>query len=102
MLDLVILKMFFANDSFQFCNEIFEVSSSNKLMILCDIRSLFFSIPEKETNGEAINLISDKNPYLKVTMQELKICLNLQLLEHIFFLMATIMIILTEFRWTLL
>ena len=83
MLDLVIPTEYCAKDSFSFCKEVQEVSSSNKFMISNYVCSLFTSISLKETIDIAVNLIFDKN-------------LNLQLLEHIFFLMAAIMIRLME------
>ena len=102
MLDPVIPTEYCAKDSFSFCKEIQEVSSFNKFMISCDVFSLFTSIPLKETIDIAVSLIFDKYVDIKIARQELKILLNLQLLEHPFFLMVTIMIRLTEMRWTLL
>ena len=72
MLDLVIQTEYCAKDSFSFCKEVQEVSSSNKFMISYDVCSLFTSIPLKETIDIAVNLIFDKYPDLKITRQELK------------------------------
>ena len=102
MLDPVIPTEYCAKDSFSFCKEVQEVSSSNKFMISYDVCSLFTSIPLKETIDIAVNLIFDKYPDLKITRQQLKNYLNLQLLEHILFLMAAITIRLMELRWVLL
>ena len=49
MLDLVISTEYCAKDSFSFCKEVQEVSSSNKFMISYYVCSLFTSIPLKET-----------------------------------------------------
>ena len=54
MLDPVIPTEYCTKDSFSFCKEIQEVSSSNKFMILYDVCSLFTSIPLKETIDIAI------------------------------------------------
>ena len=102
MLDPVIPTEYCAKDSFSFCKEIQEVGCSNKFMISYDVCSLFTNIPLKGTIDIAVNLIFDKCPDLKIARQELKKYLNLQLLEQIFFLMATIMIRLTELRCALL
>ena len=72
MLDPVIPTEYCAKDSFSFCKEVQEVSSSNKFMISYDVCSLFTSIPLKETIDIAVNLIFDKYPDLKITRQELK------------------------------
>ena len=72
MLDPVIPTEYCTKDSFSFCKEIQEVSSSNKFMISYDVCSLFTSIPLKETIDIAVNLIFDKYPDLKITRQELK------------------------------
>ena len=72
MLDPVIPTEYCAKDSFSFCKEVQEVSSSNKFMISYDVCSLFTSIPLKETIDIALNLIFDKYPDLKITRQELK------------------------------
>lgn len=71
-------------------------------MISYDLCSLFFSIPLKETIDITVNLIFDKYLGLKIARQELQKNLNLQILEHIFFLMEIIMIRLLELRWNLL
>ena len=102
MLDSVIPTEYCAKDSFSFCKELQEVSSSNKFIISCEVCSLFTSISLKETIDIAVNLIFDKYPDLKITRQQLKNYLNLQLLEHILFLMAAITIRLMELRWVLL
>ena len=67
-------------------------------MISYDLCSLFFSIPLKETIDITVNLIFDKYLGLKIARQELQKNLNLQILEHIFFLMEIIMIRLLELR----
>ena len=72
MLDPVIPTEYCAKDSFSFCKEVQEVSSSNKFMISYNVCSLFTSIPLKETIDIAVNLIFDKYPDLKITRQELK------------------------------
>ena len=72
MLDSVIPTEYCAKDSFSFCKELQEVSSSNKFIISCDVCSLFTSISLKETIDIAVNLIFDKYPDLKITRQELK------------------------------
>ena len=72
MLDPVIPTEYCAKDSFSYCKEVQEVSSSNKFMISYDVCSLFTSIPLKETIDIAVNLIFDKYPDLKITRQELK------------------------------
>ena len=72
MLDPVIPTEYCAKDSFSFCKEVQEVSSSNKFMILYDICSLFTSISLKETIDIAVNLIFEEYPDLKITRQELK------------------------------
>ena len=59
MLDPVIPTEYCAKESFSFCKEVQEVSSSNKFMISCDICSLFTSIPLKETIDIEVNLIFD-------------------------------------------
>ena len=72
MLDLVIQTEYCARDSFSFCKEVQEVSSSNKFIISNYVCSLFTSISLKETIDIAVNLIFDKYPDLKITRQELK------------------------------
>ena len=72
MLDPAIPTEYCTKDSFSFCKEIQEVSSSNIFMISYDVCSLFTSIPLKETINMAVNLIFDKYPDLKITRQELK------------------------------
>ena len=96
ILDPVIPAEYCATDSFSFCKEIQEVTSSNKFMISYDVCSLFTCILLKETIDIAVNLIFDKHPDLKIARQELQKLFDLQLLEHAFFLMATIMIRFTE------
>ena len=72
MLDLVIQTEYCARDSFSFCKEVLEVSSSNKFTISYNVCSLFTSIPLKKTIDVAVNLIFDKYPDLKITRQKLK------------------------------
>ena len=72
VLDPVIATEYCAKDSFSFCKEVQEVSSSNKFMISYDVCSLFTSIPLKETIDIAVNLIVEKYPDLKITRQKLK------------------------------
>ena len=60
MLNPVIPTEYCAKDSFSFCKEIQEVSTSMKFMISYDICSLFTSISLKETIDIAANLIFDK------------------------------------------
>ena len=72
MLDPLIPTEYCAKDSFSFCKEVQEVSSSNKFMISYDICSLFTSISLKETIDIAVNLIFEEYPDLKITRQELK------------------------------
>ena len=72
MLDLVIQTEYCARDSFSFCKEVQEVSSSNKFTISYEVCSLFTSIPLKKTIDVAVNLIFDKYPDLKITRQKLK------------------------------
>ena len=71
ILDPVIPTEYCAEDSFSFCEEVHEVSSSNKFMISY-VCSLFTSIPLNETIDTAVNPIFDKYPDLKITRQELK------------------------------
>ena len=59
-------------DSFSFCKDVQEVTSSNKFIISYDVYGLFTSIPLKKTIDIAVNLIFDKYPDLKITRQELK------------------------------
>ena len=72
MLDPVIRTEYCTKDSFSFCKELQEVSSSNKFMISNDIFSLFTRILLKETIDIAVNLIFDEYSDLKITRQELK------------------------------
>ena len=65
MLDPVVPTEYCAKDSFSFCKEIQEVSSSNIFMISYNVCSLFTSILLKETIDIAVNLIFDKYPDLK-------------------------------------
>ena len=72
MLDPLIPTEYCAKDSFSFCKEVQEVSSSNKFTISYEVCSLFTSIPLKKTIDVAVNLIFDKYPDLKITRQKLK------------------------------
>ena len=59
-------------DSFSFCKDVQEVTSSNKFIISYDVYGLFTSIPLKKTIDIAVNLIFDKYPDLKITRQQFK------------------------------
>ena len=59
-------------DSFSFCKDVQDLSSSNKFIISYDVCSLFTSIPLKTTIDIAVNLIFDKYPDLKITRKERK------------------------------
>ena len=72
MLDPTIPTEYCPKNSFSFCKEIEELSSSNKFMISYDVCSLFTSIPLKDTIVIAVNLIFDRYPDLKIARQELK------------------------------
>ena len=72
MLDPVIPKDHCTKDSFSFCKEIKEESSTNKFLISYDICSLFTSIPLNETIDLAVKLIFDNNPNIKITKKDLK------------------------------
>ena len=100
MLDPVIPTEYYAKDSFSFCKEIQEVSSL--FMILYDVFSQKKLIRLKEIIDRAINLIFDQYPDLKITRQELKKLFQVEILEHIYFLMAVIMIRLMKMQLALL
>ena len=72
MLDSVIPKGYCAKDSFSFCKEIKNVSSSNKFLISYDTCSVLTSILLKETVDLAVRLIFDDNPNIKITKKDLK------------------------------
>ena len=59
ILDPVIPTEYCTKESFSFCKEVQEVSSSNKFMISYDICGIFNSIPLKETIDIEVNLIFD-------------------------------------------
>ena len=100
MLGPVIPTEYYAKDSFSFCKEIQEVSSL--FMILYDVFSQKKLIRLKEIIDRAINLIFDQYPDLKITRQELKKLFQVEILEHIYFLMAVIMIRLMKMQLALL
>ena len=100
MLGPVIPTEYYAKDSFSFCKEIQEVSSL--FMILYDVFSQKKLIRLKEIIERAINLIFDQYPDLKITRQELKKLFQVEILEHIYFLMAVIMIRLMKMQLALL
>ena len=100
MLDPVIPTEYYAKDSFSFCKEIQEVSSL--FMISYDVFSQKKLIRLKEIIDRAINLIFDQYPDLKITRQELKKLFQVEILEHIYFLMAVIMIRLMKMQLALL
>ena len=100
MLGPVIPTEYYAKDSFSFCKEIQEVSSL--FMILYDVFSQKKLIWLKEIIDRAINLIFDQYPDLKITRQELKKLFQVEILEHIYFLMAVIMIRLMKMQLALL
>ena len=100
MLGPVIPTEYYAKDSFSFCKEIQEVSSL--FMILYDVFSQKKLIRLKEIIDRAINLIFDQYPDLKITRQKLKKLFQVEILEHIYFLMAVIMIRLMKMQLALL
>ena len=100
MLGPVIPTEYYAKDSFSFCKEIQEVSSL--FMILYDVFNQKKLIRLKEIIDRAINLIFDQYPDLKITRQELKKLFQVEILEHIYFLMAVIMIRLMKMQLALL
>ena len=100
MLGPVIPTEYYAKDSFSFCKEIQEVSSL--FMISYDVFSQKKLIRLKEIIDRAINLIFDQYPDLKITRQELKKLFQVEILEHIYFLMAVIMIRLMKMQLALL
>ena len=71
-------------------------------MILYDVFSQKKLIRLKEIIDRAINPIFDQYPDLKITRQELKKLFQVEILEHIYFLMAVIMIRLMKMQLALL
>ena len=76
LLDPVIPKEHCAKDSFNFCEEIQQVSNNDNFLVSYDVCSLFTSIPLQETIEIAVELVFENNPQLKVTKCELKQLFN--------------------------
>ena len=72
LLDPIIPASHCTKDSFTFYKEIEKVSDTNRFLISYEFRSLFTSIPLKETIDITINLLFEHNPGLNITKAELK------------------------------
>ena len=59
-------------DTFSFLSQIKNANLSKKILVSCDVTSLFTNIPLQETIDIAINLIFNHNPNLNITRKELK------------------------------
>ena len=72
LLDPIIPTSHCTKDSFTFCEEIKNVSVTNRFLICYDTCSLFTSIPYNETVDIAVNLLFEHNPGLNITKAESK------------------------------
>ena len=58
-------------DTFSFVSQINNTNLSKKILVFCNVTSLFTNIPLQETIDMAINLIFNHNPNLHITKKEL-------------------------------
>ena len=54
-------------DTFSFVSQIKKSNLSKKIIVSCDVTTLFTNIPLQETIDIAINLVSNHNPNLNIT-----------------------------------
>ena len=72
LLNPLIPKEYCAEDTFSFINDIRNISSPRSFMVSYDVVSLFTNIPLKETINLAVNLITQSNPSIKISKDDLR------------------------------
>ena len=71
LLSPLVSNDYFCQDTFSFVSQINNTNLSKKILVFCNVTSLFTNIPLQETIDMAINLIFNHNPNLHITKKEL-------------------------------
>ena len=72
LLSTLVPNYYSCKDTFSFVSQIKKSNLSKKLIVSCDVTTLFTNIPLQETIDIAINLTFNHNPNLSITRKNFK------------------------------